>query len=80
MGTACHVRGAAKILDRFTEKLEIKAGETTPDRQITLETVNCLGACALGPVVVADNAYSGQMDIAKTDRLLKNLGHAAEKK
>jgi len=74
MGTACHVRGATKILDRLQEKLEIRAGETTADRNFTLETVNCLGACALGPVVVADNAYSGQMDIAKTDRLVKNLG------
>lgn len=73
MGTACHVRGAAKILDRLVEKLEIKAGETTPDRQVTLETVNCLGACALGPVIVADNTYSGQMNVAKTDRLLKTI-------
>jgi len=82
MGTACHVRGAAKILDRLVEKLEVKPGETSPDRQVTLETVNCVGACALGPVVVADNAYSGQMNVAKADRLLKslNLGQDAGKK
>jgi len=73
MGTACHVRGAVKILDRLVEKLGILAGETTPDRQVTLETVNCLGACALGPVVVADNTYSGQMNVTKADRLLKTL-------
>jgi NADH-quinone oxidoreductase subunit E len=73
MGTACHVRGAAKILDRCVEKLEIKPGETTPDRKVTLETVNCLGACALGPVVVMDQAYSGHMDITKTDRLIRGL-------
>ncbi|MBI5651389.1 MAG: NAD(P)H-dependent oxidoreductase subunit E [Chloroflexi bacterium] len=73
MGTACHVRGATKILDRLIEKLEIRAGETTPDRQITLETVNCLGACALGPVIVTDSTYSGQMNVAKTDRLIKTL-------
>ena len=48
-------------------------GETTPDRQVTLETVNCLGACALGPVIVADYSYSGQMNVAKTDRLLKTI-------
>ncbi len=73
MGTACHVRGAPKILDRLESQLDIRAGETTRDRKVTLETVNCLGACALGPVVVADGAYSGEMDVAKTDRLLKKI-------
>lgn len=73
MGTACHVRGAPKILDRLVEKLEIKPGETSADRLVTLETVNCVGACALGPVVVMDNAYSGQMDVTKADRLIKGL-------
>ncbi len=74
MGTACHVRGAPFILDRLERKLEIRAGETTRDRNVTLETVNCLGACALGPIVVRDGAYTGGTDIAKTDRLLKALG------
>ena len=78
MGTACHVRGAPHILNRFETKLNIRAGETTRDRDVTLETVNCLGACALGPITVMDGAYTGQMDIAKADRLLKNL--AREKK
>ncbi len=73
MGTACHVRGAPQILDRIESKLEIRAGETTRDRSVTLETVNCLGACALGPITVVDNEYTGQTDIAKADRLLKNL-------
>lgn len=73
LGTACHVRGATKILDRLQEKLGIRPGETSADRLFTLETVNCVGACALGPVVVAGNVYNGQMDIAKTDRLIKNL-------
>lgn len=73
MGTACHVRGATKIVERLQEKLGIRAGETTADRNFTLETVNCVGACALGPVVVANNAYWGQMDITKTDRLVKDL-------
>ena len=76
MGTACHVRGAPQILDRIESTLEIHAGETTRDRNITLETVNCLGACALGPITVVDNEYAGQMDIAKADRLLKNLRRA----
>jgi NADH-quinone oxidoreductase subunit E len=77
MGTACHVRGAPKILDRLERHLEIRAGETTRDRAVTLETVNCLGACALGPVVVADGAYTGEMDVAKTDRLLKKIARDA---
>ncbi len=75
-GTACHVRGAPQILNRLETKLNIHAGATTRDRNITLETVNCLGACALGPIAVVDNKYQGQMDIAKTDRLLKNLARA----
>ncbi len=73
MGTACHVRGAPQILDRLEKKLGIGAGETTRDRNVTLETVNCLGACALGPITVVDDKYNGQMDIAKADRLLKKL-------
>lgn len=73
MGTACHVRGAPSILNRIETQFQVKPGETTADKNVTLETVNCLGACALGPVVVTDGSYSGQMDIAKTDRLVKRL-------
>ncbi|MBI5033869.1 MAG: NAD(P)H-dependent oxidoreductase subunit E [Chloroflexi bacterium] len=80
LGTACHVRGAPRVLDRLERKLAIHAGETTRDRNVTLETVNCLGACALGPITVIDNVYNGQMDIAKADRLLKNLARDAERK
>jgi NADH-quinone oxidoreductase subunit E len=57
LGTACHVQGGPRIAEAFQEELGIRAGETTPDRDFTLETVNCLGACALGPVVVADGHY-----------------------
>ncbi len=73
MGTACHVRGAPAILDRMEKKLCIHAGETARDGSVTLETVNCLGACALGPITVVDDKYNGQMDIAKADRLSKKL-------
>jgi NADH-quinone oxidoreductase subunit E len=73
MGTACHVRGSPQVLDRLETKLGIKAGETTPDRQFTIETVNCLGACALGPIVVSDDEYSGAMTPQKVDRLVKSL-------
>jgi NADH-quinone oxidoreductase subunit E len=73
MGTACHVRGSPQILDRLESKLGIIAGQTTHDHLFTLETVNCLGACALGPIVVTDGEYSGQMTTVKTDRLLKTI-------
>lgn len=57
LGTACHVRGGPAIAQQLEKHLGIKAGETTEDREFTLETVNCLGACALGPVVVIDGHY-----------------------
>jgi len=61
LGTACHVRGGAKILDKMERELGIKSGETTEDLKFTLETVNCVGACALGPMVIIDGEYSGEM-------------------
>ena len=70
-GTACHVRGAIQVLDRLETKLGVGPGGTTRDRRFTLETVNCLGCCALGPVVVLDDEYEGQMTIGKVDKLLK---------
>ncbi len=73
MGTACHVRGSPQVLERLQTKLGIKAGDTTRDRQFTLETVNCLGACALGPIVVTDGEYSGQMTPQKADILLRRI-------
>ena len=57
LGTACHVSGALAIAEEFRSQLGIGAGETTPDKEFTLETVNCLGACAMGPVVVVDGRY-----------------------
>lgn len=57
LGTACHVRGGAVIADQFERELGIPPAETTADREFTLETVNCLGACALGPIVVVDGHY-----------------------
>jgi len=73
-GTACHVRGAAQVLDRLQRRLEIRPGETTPDGEFTLETVNCLGACALGPITVIDGEYFGQMAASRVDKLLKEFG------
>jgi len=71
LGTACHVRGSVRILDKIERTLGIKDGGTTEDREFTLETVNCLGACALGPVMVVDDEYFGQMTPAKVDRVLQ---------
>jgi NADH-quinone oxidoreductase subunit E len=73
VGTACHVRGSAKIVDTLEREFGISEGETTKDLQFTLETVNCLGACALGPVVVIDGKYYGEMTPDKTRRTLEEL-------
>ncbi len=72
-GTACHVRGAVKIIDALEREMGIRAGETDEKMQFTLETVNCVGACALGPVIVVDGEYHGQMTGAKAVRLVKKL-------
>ena len=74
-GTACHVRGAVQVLNRLETRLDVESGGTTHDRQFTLETVNCLGCCALGPVVVLDDEYEGQMTTKKVDKLLKRVTH-----
>lgn len=71
MGTACHVRGGPKILEEFERKLNVMAGETTEDRQFSLETVACLGCCAIGPVVVVDGDYYAQTSIRKVGAILK---------
>ncbi len=57
LGTACQVRGASRLLDRVTDNLKIKDGETSEDMQFSLDTVRCLGCCALGPVMVVDGEY-----------------------
>jgi NADH-quinone oxidoreductase subunit E len=73
LGTACHVRGAERIVGAVERELGIKSGETDHDLQWTLETVNCLGACALGPIVVVDGEYHGQLTSAKATRLLQKV-------
>lgn len=70
-GTACHVRGGPKVLEEFERKLEVKAGATTPDNQFTLETVACLGCCAIGPVVQIDRDYHGHTTGTKVPMILK---------
>ena len=71
LGTACHVRGAVRILEKIERELGINPDETTEDLRFTLETVNCVGACALGPIVIVDGEYSGQMRTDKIIRLLE---------
>ena len=72
-GTACHVRQAQVIVDKLETELGIKAGETTHDLEFSLETVNCLGACALGPLVTANDVYYGNMTVSKVDKMLNEL-------
>ncbi len=72
MGTACHVRGGPRILEEFERRLGVKSGETTPDKKFTIETVACLGCCAIGPVVVIDGEYHGHASIRKVESILKN--------
>ena len=71
-GTACHVRGGKRVLEAIQKMLDVGPGETTKDNRFTLETVRCLGSCALGPVVVVDEEYSGQMSPKKVMPLLEN--------
>jgi NADH-quinone oxidoreductase subunit E len=71
MGTACHVRGSPRILDRAGELLGIKPGGTTSDLKFSLETVNCLGCCALGPVMVVDGEAHGKLALAKVGEVLE---------
>ncbi|MFO8013382.1 MAG: NADH-quinone oxidoreductase subunit NuoE [Phycisphaerae bacterium] len=74
-GTACHLKGAGWLVDEFRRQLDIAPGETTEDRQFTLETVACLGACALAPVVTVDGTYYGQMTPEKVRDTLDRYGN-----
>jgi NADH-quinone oxidoreductase subunit E len=70
MGTACHVRNSPRFLDEVRRRLKVEPGGTTQDGEFTLETVNCLGACALAPVVIMDGKYYEHMTPAKLGSLL----------
>lgn len=73
LGTACHVRGGKLIVEEAERRLGIKAGETTSDRHFSLETVNCLGCCAIGPVVVVDGVYYSQVTIDQVPKILAEV-------
>lgn len=72
-GTACHVRGAAKIIAAMEKALGIKAGETTPDYKYTYEVVYCLGSCGLAPVAVVDDKVVGHLNESKLLEIIKEL-------
>jgi NADH-quinone oxidoreductase subunit E len=74
LGTACHVRGGSSIAEAFERQLGIKTGETTAGKEISLETLNCLGACALGPIVVVDGHYFSNVTLQK----VKDIIHRAK--
>lgn len=71
MGTACHVRAAVKILEKFERRLDIKTGDTTPDLHFGLEEVRCLGCCGLAPVVTVGEDLYGKVTLPKVDRIIK---------
>ncbi len=80
-GTACHVRGAVKILDELEYQLGLKPGEVTPDYNFGLKTVSCVGACALGPLVLVNGEYQGNMTAHKVEKIIKeNTDHQSEKR
>lgn len=74
LGTACHVRGAQRMVDKLERDYDLSPGGTTEDSRFTLETVNCLGCCALGPVVAVDGKYESQMNPEKLGRVLSRYG------
>jgi NADH-quinone oxidoreductase subunit E len=80
MGTACHVLGAESLLDNLSRDLAIKPGETTKDGLFSIESVYCLGCCALAPVMLIDDDVYGSMTAAKTNRILRKYRSAAKPK
>ena len=73
MGTACHVRGAPRLLEQLERDAGVPAGGTTPDLSLTVEEVSCVGACALGPLVLVDGEYHGHMTGERLSRLVNEL-------
>jgi NADH-quinone oxidoreductase subunit E len=71
MGTACHIRGGPQLVDELARQLGIQAGETTEDMKFTVKTVNCVGACAMAPVLIVGEKYQGN---AKAVKVAKYLG------
>ena len=70
MGSACHVRGSNRILEEIERKLNIKNNEASADGRFSLETVNCLGACALGPIIVINKEYKGHLTPSEVSKMI----------
>ena len=79
LGTACHVNGGPAVAIEFERQLNVKAGETTEDREFTLVSVACLGACALGPVVVVDGHYFSKVTVSRVEGILKKTREGLDK-
>jgi NADH:ubiquinone oxidoreductase subunit E len=73
MGTACHVRGAPTLLDEVAGQLGVEPGQTTEDRSFTLQRVNCVGACALGPIIILDGHYHRNMNPNKLRKIVRSV-------
>ena len=73
LGTACHVRGSSRIVDEIGRKLAVRPGDTSENGEFSLETVMCLGCCAIGPVVVVDGKYYGQVTPTKVESILRTI-------
>lgn len=73
-GTACHIRSSQLLMFEIERLLDLKPGETTPDGEFTLETVNCLGSCAIAPVMVLNGIYYGKVTPAKLRDIISNCG------
>ncbi len=71
VGTACHVRGAEKLVERASQTLGIRPGETSPDERFSLNTVSCLGCCALGPVMVVDGEYKSNPTARELEKIVE---------
>ena len=72
-GTACHIRGASTLIDGIERELGIRPGETTKDGLFSFETVNCLGSCALAPVLVVDDVYYGKVTLEKLREIIEDV-------
>jgi len=72
-GTACHVRGADKVLDKIKDEFKIEEGETTPDLAMTLETVGCIGCCGLAPVATINEDIVGEIDMKKVEGVIDSI-------
>lgn len=78
LGTACFVKGSQKIMDRLKEKLQIEAGETTPDGKFSIEETRCVGACGLAPVFTVNGEVYGKATVQKLDQVLEELNKNEE--